>query len=98
MSDTAYWIVLAIALTLASYSIRQAVSAPVAERAARGLVLVCSAVLGVLLGGWALGWDSWPAGMVGGLAVIEFGPHAVQIGPTLVQWVRGRLGVKGGKK
>ena len=88
MSDTAYWLVLACALALASYSVRLLVQAPPAERGRRALVLLGSGVLGILLGGWALGWDSWPAGLVAGLAVVE-------VGPAVLRWVRGRLGRNG---
>ena len=83
MSDTVYWMTLALALALASYSVRYVVESE-GNRARKGLVLVCSAVLGVLLGGWALGWDSWPAGMIAGLAVVE-------LGPAVLRWARGRL-------
>lgn len=89
MSDTVYWFVLACALALASYSVRLLVLAKPPERALRAWMLLGSAALGVLLGGWALGWDSWPAGLVAGLA-------AVEVGPAVLRWVRGRLG-RGGE-
>jgi len=88
VSETVYWFVLGCALALASYSVRLLVQAPPAERLRRGLVLVASAGLGVLLGGWALGWDSWPAGLVAGLAVVE-------VGPAVLRMVRRRLGPGG---
>jgi len=78
LSATVYWIVLACALALASYSVRLLVQSPPPERRRRAIVLVASAGLGVLLGGWALGWDSWPAGLVAGLAVVELGPAVLR--------------------
>lgn len=85
MSETVYWVVLGCALALAAYSVRVTIMAEPATQRRRWCVLGSSAALGVLLGGWALGWDSWPAGLVAGLAVVE-------LGPAVLQWVRAKIG------
>lgn len=88
MSDTVYWLVFGAGLALASYSVSRVVSARPARRKAKALTLALSAGLGVLLGGWVLGWDSWPGGLLAGLAVVE-------VGPTVAAKVRGKVrGVK----
>jgi hypothetical protein len=73
MSDTAFWLTLLTALALASYSVRLLIYAPPAERPKRAALLASSALLGVLVVGWADTWASWPAGVIGGLAVVELG-------------------------
>jgi hypothetical protein len=87
MSDELFWLALGIGLVLASYSlgvlfgvwphrtendVRVFVTGD--ERARRGLLVVTVAALGVSLAGWLSGWESWPAGLVFGLAGVEAGP------------------------
>jgi drug/metabolite transporter (DMT)-like permease len=73
MSDTAFLITLLVALALASYSVRLLIYAPPTERPKRAALLGASALLGVLVVGWADTWASWPAGVIIGLAVVELG-------------------------
>ena len=73
MSDTAFLITLLVALALASYSVRLLIYAPPTERPKRAALLGASALLGVLVVGWADTWASWPAGVIIGPAVVQPG-------------------------
>lgn len=73
MSDTTFLIAILVALALASYSLRLLIYAPLVERRKRAALLLSSAILGVLVVGWADTWASWPFGAIIGLAVVELG-------------------------
>lgn len=87
MSETVYWVVLGVALILAGYQVRRALVAWGKGHKTDAKVIALSALatagLGILLGGWAVGWDSWPAGFVVGLAASA---------PLAEKWARKRLG------
>jgi hypothetical protein len=80
MSESVWWITLVVGLALAGYSLRATLWAPPEDRPRRWALLALTATLGVLLGGWVFGWDSWPGGLVAGLAVVELGPAALAAG------------------
>lgn len=88
MSESAWWICLLVGLALAGYSLRATLWAKPEDRPRRWALLALTSLLGVLLGGWIVGWDSWPGGLVAGLAVVELGPAALSAGRR----VFGRVG------
>lgn len=73
MSSEVYWITLFFALALAANSVRLLIYAKPPERPKRAWLLIAAVALGVLLAGWADSWASWPAGVIGGLAVVDLG-------------------------
>lgn len=93
MSESVWWITLIIGLALAGYSLRATLWAKPEDRPRRWALLALTSLLGVLLGGWIVGWDSWPGGLVAGLAVVELGPAALAAGRR----VFGRVGGPGGE-
>lgn len=101
MSDTAIYIVIALALTLAVLSIRTLLRLPIGERPAYHVLLFIAALLGVVLvapvhalvaDDGVARWTYWPIGFVAGLAVVELGPHVIRGVPALIKTLIAALG------
>lgn len=72
-------VVVAVGLALALLSVRKLIAKDGAERLEYATLLACAAFLGLLVGRALHGlfaegpWETWPLGMLGGLAVVELG-------------------------
>ncbi len=101
MSDTAIYIVLGVALTLAVLSFRTLLHLPIGERPAYQILLLIAALLGVILvppvhalfAEDGVGrWDNWPIGLVAGLGCVEVGPHVIRGVPRLIKTLIAAIG------